>query len=123
VWFTATTARVSADQAIPLALIVNELVTNAFKHAYPRELLGKVRVILSNDDQDEFIKLEVADDGVGLPEDFDPAAASDDSLGMRMILSLAAQLGGRVEAPRAATGACFVVTFRGAYQEPTNAER
>jgi two-component sensor histidine kinase len=121
--FLATTARVSADQAIPLALIVNELVTNAFKHAYPREFRGEVRVVLSNDGQDGFLKLEVADDGVGLPEHFDPAANSGGSLGMRMILSLAAQLGGQVEAPRAATGACFVVRFRGARREPTNAER
>jgi two-component sensor histidine kinase len=120
--FTATTARVSADQAIPLALIVNELVTNAFKHAYPRQLGGAVRVILGNDEQDGILRLDVADDGVGLPEDFDPAATSGDSLGMRMILSLAAQLGGQVEAPRASTGACFVVTFRGAYQERPDAD-
>jgi two-component sensor histidine kinase len=121
--FAATTARVSADQAIPLALIVNELITNAFKHAYPRELRGEARVTLSNDDQDEILRLEVADDGVGLPEDFDPAANSGDSLGMRMILSLAAQLGGQVEAPRTATGACFVVTFPGTHQERPTADR
>lgn len=121
--FMAATARVPADQAIPLALIVNELVTNAFKHAYPRELRGEVRVILSNDEQDGNLKLEVADEGVGLPEGFDAAANSGDSLGMRMILSLAAQLGGQVETPRTTTGACFVVTLRGAHQEPPNAER
>jgi PAS domain S-box-containing protein len=119
--FMATTARVSADQAIPLALIVNELVTNAFKHAYPRELRREVRVILSNDEQDGILKLEIADDGVGLPEEFDPAAGSGGSLGMRMILSLAAQLGGQVEAPRDSTGACFVVTFRARHQEQPDA--
>jgi two-component sensor histidine kinase len=58
---------ISADQAIPLALIVNELVTNAFKHAYPQDARGVVRVSLSREEQDETLKLEIADDGIGLP--------------------------------------------------------
>jgi two-component sensor histidine kinase len=96
---------VPTDLAVPLGLLVNELVTNAFKYAYP-DGLGEVRVELTSDSP-ERLRLEVSDDGVGLPTDFDPARSR--SLGTRLVVSLARQLGGRLEWQDAQPGTRFVL--------------
>ena len=89
--------QVSTDRAIPLALIVTELVTNAAKYAY-RDSYGPIRVGLAADATDG-VRLSVADDGVGLPGGFDPAISR--GLGMRIARALAQQAGARLEhAPR-----------------------
>jgi two-component sensor histidine kinase len=83
---------ISADKAIPLGLLINELVTNAAKHAYP-EGPGEIRVTGERRGGD--LHVEVADQGIGLPKDFDldqPRA----SLGFKVIKSLVAQLDGRI---------------------------
>ena len=78
------------ERAIPCALIVNELVSNAFKHAFPAGRAGEVVVALeSRDDQHV---LTVRDTGVGLPPHTDPQSA--DSLGLRLVGMLAKQIGG-----------------------------
>ena len=97
----------SYDLAVPLGLLVNELVTNAFKYAYP-EAPGEVRVELASDSPEQF-RLEVTDHGVGLPSDFDPARAR--SLGMRLVASLSRQLGGRLEWQDARPGTRFVLNL------------
>jgi two-component sensor histidine kinase len=96
---------VPTDLAVPLGLLVNELVTNAFKYAY-LEAPGEVRVELTSDSP-ERLRLEVSDHGVGLPLDFDPARAR--SLGMRLVASLTRQLGGRLEWQDARPGTRFVL--------------
>ncbi|TXM89055.1 GAF domain-containing protein, partial [Methylobacterium sp. WL103] len=88
--------RVSADRAIPMGLMVNELVTNAIKYAYP-DRTGEVRVGAAC--AGGMLVLDVSDDGVGLPADFDIGRASR-SLGMRVITNLARQLDARVATPR-----------------------
>jgi two-component sensor histidine kinase len=98
--------RISADTAIPLGLLVTELVTNAIKYAYG-EGGGVIAVTIRN--ADGRILLTVSDDGVGLPADFDLKAASRKSLGMRMIGSLARQLRGILDRDRAARGTCAVL--------------
>lgn len=80
---------VDIDRAIPLALIVNEAMTNALKYAF-REGGGKLSLAVTERDGEPC--LEVRDDGPGLPED----AGESGSLGMRMIRALASQLGGPV---------------------------
>lgn len=83
---------ISADKAIPLGLLINELVTNAAKHAYP-EGPGEIRV--TGEPRGGDLHVEVADQGIGLPKDFDldqPRA----SLGFKVIKSLVAQLDGRI---------------------------
>ncbi len=97
----------STDRAIPLALIVNELVTNAFKYAYPNGG-GPVAVIVDLHDAAE-ISITVKDEGCGIPEGFTIEGAGN--MGMMLIGSLTHQLSGHVQAGRnAAGGACFTVT-------------
>lgn len=98
---------IATDQAVPLGLLVNELVTNAFKYAYP-DGAGTVLVLITPSELGH-IRLEVSDTGVGLPSGFD--AASSKSLGMKLITSLARQLGGRAEWQDAQPGARFVLDF------------
>ncbi len=81
--------RVATDRAIPLVLIANELITNAVKYAYPERTDGKVQIVLARRG-DGHIVLTVADDGVGMPADFDPQAGK--SLGMRIVRAFAGQL-------------------------------
>ncbi len=83
---------ISADKAIPLGLLINELVTNAVKHAYPD---GPGEIEVSGERRGDELHVEVSDRGVGLPKDFDidqPRA----SLGFKVIKSLLAQLQGRI---------------------------
>ncbi|MCJ2125946.1 sensor histidine kinase [Methylobacterium sp. J-077] len=104
---TATPQRISADRAIPIGLLVNELVTNALKYAYPPETHpegGAIRVRAERD-LDTLVGA-VADDGVGLPADFEIGRASK-SLGMRVVGSLSRQLGGTITVPRTGQGTCF----------------
>jgi chemotaxis protein methyltransferase CheR len=79
-----------ADRAIPIGLIVNELVTNAVKYGFPGEAHGTVMVTLKRVPGE--LRLTVADDGQG----FDPRWA-DSGLGGRLVDAFAQQLGGHVE--------------------------
>lgn len=82
--------RIATDRAIPLVLLVTELITNAVKHAYPGQSKGKVKVSLTRKDPDHIV-VTVADDGVGLAAGFDPDGSK--GLGMRLVRVLAGQLG------------------------------
>ncbi len=84
----ASPCHLPTDQIIPVALIVNELITNAFKYSYPGDGGGTIRV----DCHLEFktLVLSVSDDGIKLPEDFEPAKSR--GLGMKMIGALSKQL-------------------------------
>lgn len=73
--------------SIPLGLIVNELVSNAMKHAFPDERIGVIKVSLNRGAENE-VQLEVTDDGVGLTEN----STKGDSLGLRLVQTLADQL-------------------------------
>ncbi|ACL61415.1 sensor histidine kinase [Methylobacterium nodulans] len=105
----AEPAIVSADLAVPLGLFVNELLTNAYKYAYPAGEEGEVRVLGTNLPDGRY-RLEVSDAGRGLPPGFD-LAKSRESLGMRVITRLAAQLGGELTAGAAEPGARFILVF------------
>lgn len=80
---------VRSDQVLPLSLIVCEMVTNAIKYAHPAGAPGTVTVYGSSDEN--FTMIEIADNGVGLPEGFDPKV--DGGLGYQLVRSLAKQLG------------------------------
>ena len=95
-------------RAIPCALILNELVTNALKHAFPGERSGEVRVRLRQSGPGE-LELSVEDDGVGCPRV--APARNGKSLGLRIVEILAKQLEGSIEQPEC-TGTRFVLHFR-----------
>jgi PAS domain S-box-containing protein len=97
------------DTAIPCGLIINELVTNCLKHAFPGDAGGRLRISLHRAEQGEGYVLSVADDGVGLPEG--PGAADFAALGLRLVSSLVEQLGGEMELG-GGPGAEFVIRFR-----------
>ena len=81
------------EQAIPCGLILNELINNAFKHAFTAASGGNLRVGLRRLSDDE-VELSVADNGPGIAEGFAPERSA--SLGMRLVSTLAAQLHGRM---------------------------
>lgn len=85
--------RVPPERALFIGLMVGELVTNALKYAHPTGVAGRIAVSCENVGGDTVV-IEVSDDGVGLPEGFDPAAGGN--LGMHLIHSLCRQLGGTV---------------------------
>ncbi len=85
----ADPAEFPTDRAIPLALIVNELVTNAFKYAYPTGSEGTIRVTFNRQEDGGYI-LVVSDQGTGLKPDFQPSRGG---LGMTIVTSLCLQLG------------------------------
>jgi PAS domain S-box-containing protein len=98
---------VPTEEAVPLMLITNELVTNAFKHACHNGE-GQVAVRLGPVDQGRRLRLEVADRGPGLPEGFDPARATR-GLGMRLITGFVRQLRGTLDAASAEPGTRFLL--------------
>jgi hypothetical protein len=80
------------DQAIPCALVVNEILSNAFKHAFRGKKHGNLRI--SATQADDHIRIIVQDDGVGIPHDLD--VYQTNSLGFKLIRSLVTQLNGSV---------------------------
>jgi len=94
--------------AIPCGLIVNELVSNAFTHAFPGERGGEVVVGLQCG-EDGAVHLTVRDDGVGLPLGFNIRAA--DSMGMQLVTMLVDQIDGTIEVDRS-RGTEFHLAFR-----------
>jgi two-component sensor histidine kinase len=87
-----TTWETSAEQAGPIALVVNELVTNAIKYAHPTGVAGRVHVSCRRSPHG--MQVCVADDGVGLPDGFNPL--TDGGLGLRVVRSLAQQAHARL---------------------------
>jgi two-component sensor histidine kinase len=85
---------VPAEAAISIGLIVGEMVTNAVKYAHPSGVAGRISVGCSRA-ADNSLVVEVADDGVGLPEGFDPERQG--SLGFMIMRSLAGQLGAALD--------------------------
>lgn len=83
-------AELDINTVVPLALIVNEVFTNAIKHGFPDGRGGIIRVSFKRSD-DGYL-LEISDNGVGLPEDFDPMSTS--TMGMQLIRSLSEQMNG-----------------------------
>ena len=96
----------AADRAILVALIINELVLNAGKHAYPNSAGGPIWVRVVQKDND-LVQISVRDEGVGLPAGFDPLASK--RLGSRLINALAKQLGAELTRPFSAIGTNFAL--------------
>lgn len=97
-YFTKDIERVflSLEEAIPMGLIVNELISNCLKHAFVGRKEGKLNLCLK--EIDRRVHLSVSDDGVGLKEEF--GKAQTDSLGTQLVLALTQQLDGELSSER-----------------------
>jgi two-component system, sensor histidine kinase PdtaS len=84
--------------AVPCGLIVNELISNAFKHGFPDGRRGEVRIGLDGQD-DGRATLVVSDDGVGIAKDLD--VQDGNTFGLQLVMLLAEQLGGELTIERA----------------------
>ncbi|MFC1769540.1 sensor histidine kinase [Nitrospirota bacterium] len=98
---------INVKTIIPCGLIVNELMTNAFKYAFPEGQKGEVFVGVQSN-EDNLISLVVRDNGVGLPENFD--LEKTESLGLTIVNSLVGQINGNLEIVNK-NGAEFNITF------------
>jgi PAS domain S-box-containing protein len=100
--------RLTIDTAVPCGLIINELVSNCLKYAFPGGRRGKIQIEMREDDNYR-IRLAVTDDGVGLPEGVGQTGAK--SLGLRLVRTLADQLCATVEIASDG-GARIALTFQ-----------
>ena len=98
--------QIAADRAILVGLIINELVSNAGKYAYPDSPGGLIWVRLFQSDKNS-IFISVRDDGVGLPPGFDPTTSK--RLGTRLVNALSKQLGAELTRPISPVGANFTL--------------
>ena len=105
--FNIKAVLVNINQAIPLGLLVNELITNALIHAFPEGKTGRVRISLKPNKKGEKV-LTISDNGVGLPPGFD--IANTETLGMVMVNDLVRQIDAKLLIRRA-QGTAFSVIF------------
>lgn len=95
--------KVNLDTAVPLGIIVNELVSNSLKYAFPgieektNNRPNEIRIELAAPNEDQLL-LTVGDNGIGLPEEIDPA--SSPSLGLQLVWMLANHMGGTLDLDR-----------------------
>lgn len=100
------TVHLNIDQAMPCGLVLNEIISNALKHAFPGGREGNVGVALKIDEDD--VRIRVTDNGVGLPHGFEEER--DGHLGMELIRLLVDQLDGKVNR-EAGNGVSYLITF------------
>ncbi len=94
------------DQAIPCGLIINELVSNTFKHAYPDGQDGILKISIK--EKEGRMAIMVADDGIGISEDWD--LENSESLGLQLVYTLTEQLDGDIEFS-GEKGTKYLITF------------
>ena len=99
---------VDADRALALSLAANELIVNAFKHAFAGKKHGALDIAVASDDA---LTITIADDGKGLPDDFSLTGSSH--LGLRLVRSVIEEdLKGTFTLDRGAKGSRAVLTLR-----------
>ncbi len=103
---------IDIDTAIPCGLIINELLTNSIKHAFPDGRKGAILLILKQDSDSQQYQLQFSDNGVGMSEDIDIHQTK--SLGMQLVVNLIEhQLHGTIDVDRQ-EGTEYLITFKGA---------
>ncbi len=98
---------IDINNAIPLGLIINELITNSLKYAFPEGRDGEITLDFHK--KEDLFELTVKDDGVGFPEDLNYRSTS--SLGLQLVNSLTEQINGEVKL-EGTNGTCFKITFK-----------
>jgi two-component sensor histidine kinase len=102
----AESIEIDPDRAVAIGIIVNELVMNAVKYAYP-DCAGPIHVVLNA--QDDELELAISDDGVGLNVKLDPRSTG---MGQRIVNAMAAKLEAEVERDASHAGTRIVLRFR-----------
>ncbi|MBN2519346.1 MAG: GAF domain-containing protein [Bacteroidales bacterium] len=85
---------VNFDKALTIGMIINELITNSIKYAYPNEEQVNIQILI-NKEKDNIINLKYQDNGIGLPENYKKLAKN--SLGLKIIESCVTQLSGKLK--------------------------
>lgn len=99
----------SVDTAVPCGLMINELLSNCLKHAFPNNRGGEIQIKIETSEHENVI-LSVMDNGIGLPSDFNLEQVS--SLGLQLVRTLVKQLNGQIEISNVeGEGAQFKVSF------------
>ncbi len=102
--------KLNINQAIPCSLIVNEVVTNVFKHAFDDTESGKIMLDLSQNENK--INIKIQDNGKGLPKDFNNILQSNPKgLGLKLISTLAEQLEAEYDYKSCDNGTVFTLEF------------
>ena len=96
------------DNSIPCGLIINELITNALRHAFPDGRPGEITIGMYIDGEGRVV-LSISDDGIGFPRDID--FRSTQSLGLQLVTTLVGQINGVIELDRS-RGTSFKVVFQ-----------
>ena len=96
------------DRAVPCGLIVNELVTNAIKYAFPGGQSGAIKLQLRA--REQTVILSVSDDGIGMNPDF--RWEESDSIGLQLVSALTEQLEGEVALESGASGTIWTIRFK-----------
>lgn len=99
----------NTDTAIPLGLIINEIVSNSLKYAFPDDRRGKISIKLTSFNNEKF-QMIIEDDGIGLPENFD--INKTNTLGLQLVSSLVTQLDGEIKV-FSEGGTKYQIDFRG----------
>jgi len=94
------------DTAIPFGLIINELISNSLKYAFPDGRCGEISIAIHR--QDQKLILLFKDNGIGIHEDFDWRNAT--SMGLRLVIVLVAQLDGTIELDRSSGTGFTIIT-------------
>jgi PAS domain S-box-containing protein len=95
------------NQAVPCSMIINEVLTNIYKHAFPDQRKGEIAVDLY--EKDNWLFLKISDNGIGLPDDFNPNEYN--SLGILLIQTLVNQLHGEYTYKGSVKGTSFELKF------------
>ena len=103
--------KLGVDQGIPCGLIINELLSNAYEHAFEGRKEGNILVRFKHINENQ-IQLIVRDDGVGLPGDYETMQQQTETLGMGLVSTLVRQLEGEIEVNSLDQGTEFIVEFQ-----------
>jgi len=106
------------ETAVPLGLIINELVSNCLEHAFPGGREGQITIVTQQISEDEW-EVIISDNGVGMTKDLDPTKSG--TFGLYLVQSLAAQLHGSVEF-KGTDGLEVRARFKGAQSRPRRSE-
>lgn len=109
IFFRCDPVKLSISQALPCSLILNEIITNIFKHAFVNCDKGTVEIILKSADKSGRITLQVSDNGTGLPDDF--GSRDQSSMGMTLIDLFSKQLKADHKFKSPGQGSVFTLSF------------